>query len=208
LIRVVPPAHFPNRYLCDSAGHRQLIGSGSITERAGLANSPGSAPQSRRRAVRPTFSDIGPATQDRITGRWHPPRLTIADDRVGADRGGCGSIVQRKDRVQVARAMQHADDFDAFREGKVKDDIPAHRKTSQTGFEFVTRASHVRLFGQCADFPVNSINEGVGARLAVIGDVIPDFRKVSFCPWAFNDDRHSDLMVGGGARTFSRDLPV
>ena len=56
------------------------------------------------------------------------------------------------------------------------------------------------LSGQSEKFLVNGANEGIRAHLAVVGDVIPYFDKISLGARAFDDDRYLYLLAGVGAR--------
>lgn len=86
--------------------------------------------------------------------------------------------------------MQHAHNGDAVRNRLVENDISHHRKTSQSGSEFLPDTTQPGLPSQELKFLVKTINERIRLQLAVLGNVAPDVRDVVPSAWTKKNDRH------------------
>lgn len=103
---------------------------------------------------------------------------------------GFASILLMKKGVQIAGAMEHADNLYVLGHGAVKDDVPAYGKAPQPFGQFFTRSAHMGPSCKGAYFSVEKVNKGVRSCLAVIRDVIPNLGKVAYGAGEQNNRGH------------------
>ncbi|HEV7377770.1 MAG TPA: hypothetical protein VGN95_23845 [Pyrinomonadaceae bacterium] len=83
-----------------------------------------------------------------------------------------------EDAVNVPRAVEDAQHFDAIGDRLVEDDVVLDREAAQVHQQFVAGAAHLRVFGQPLTLLVDQIKQSVGPLDARLGNVVPDISKV------------------------------
>jgi len=88
------------------------------------------------------------------------------------------SITRTENSAEIARAMQHADNLDSIRQRQIKNHIVAKGKASEVLAQFFACAADVRIARHAIENLVKPVEKRVGPCLAVLGDKIPDVRKI------------------------------
>lgn len=73
----------------------------------------------------------------------------------------------------IARAVQHPNDFYSVLNCSVENHIPSNRKALQALEKFITMTSESWLQRQQTKFDVEPVDERIGVRLAILSDVLP-----------------------------------
>ncbi len=92
--------------------------------------------------------------------------------------------------VQIARAMQHSDNLDSVRQDQLKNHIAATGKAPEVLAQLAACAAYARIARQAMETLVKPVEKKVGPCLAVLGDKIPDFRKINLRVRPFENARH------------------
>ena len=76
--------------------------------------------------------------------------------------------------------MQDANNLNAVREWKIKNEVISYGLAAQTAFEFVSARTKMRKISQRQESILNSIKKLVGVIWMVLRDVPPYFVKIAF----------------------------
>jgi hypothetical protein len=76
--------------------------------------------------------------------------------------------VGAENRVDIARAVQHAEDVDAIREWHIENHIAANGKASQIICQIVASMTNLRILGKCSKFFVELVDERICLCFAVV----------------------------------------
>jgi hypothetical protein len=92
--------------------------------------------------------------------------------------------------LQVACAVEHANDFDSAFARQVEDNVAAKGKASQVSEQFWPRAADQGTPGKASNLAINGSGKGVGLARTVLGDVGPNLGEVLQCLRAYYNRRH------------------
>ena len=90
--------------------------------------------------------------------------------------------------------MKDPNDLDTAGNRSIEDDIAADWKASQIIGQLLAQPTECRLSGQHADLLIEQIDECVCARVAIVGDVFPDFEDISPGTSTLEDCRHYSVV--------------
>jgi hypothetical protein len=106
--------------------------------------------------------------------------------------------------LNISGAVQHANDFDCFRNRAVENNVATEWEAQNSRTEFFSAASCPWLMRQRLNRFMQLVDEGVRIRNTVICDVAPYFNQVRTSPRRYADLRHLFIaarrfLASGGA---------
>jgi hypothetical protein len=85
----------------------------------------------------------------------------------------------REDRIDISRAVEHADDLDAVFHLSIEDHVNADGKAPQSGRELLPYATHAWHFGKLATSLFDPVNPPGGSGRVVRRNVIVDLFQIA-----------------------------
>jgi len=94
--------------------------------------------------------------------------------------------------------MQNPHDLNLTGNGEIEDDVTPYRKAAQTIGQLVPSSPDTGLVRKHLELLVDQIDECIGMGVAVIGDVLPQFNKISLGTGLDNNHLDASRALGDG----------
>ena len=96
--------------------------------------------------------------------------------------------------------MDNADDFDSGIDDSIQDHVLANDKVTKTRPDIVARGAELRMLREQPTTLMDSVEQRIGGRGIIRGDVLPDFNQILPGPACANEARcvsHASALMAG-----------